>query len=336
MEEFEKLKESGKALILHHWDTDGICSAAMITGFMKGSSVKTMVPRIGMYSLSDEEFVNIENGAFDGVIVADLALPENEFDRLVGLSSDIWVFDHHAKKKRSDLHQFNPVARGSPSDNYPSTTWVLSELWRTPLDLLTVLGAIGDKERSIRENSVYPSVEKYLQSARLTLEELLRMTELIDSNYRIGDVSAIEEAVSFVLEHQDDPQSLLTNETWIENAEKVKKRIAIQEINANLPATGVLVHHFSSSYDIISAVSRKLSRKKDVRTSLVIQTGFFEEYDRVYVRTSDVHLDLKPILDMAQGKGRVSGGKREVVGAIVPIDESESFQDDILKLLEAT
>ena len=73
-----------------------------------------------------------------------------------------------------------------------------------------------------------------------------------------------------------------------------------------------------------------------MKTSLVIQTGFFEEYDRVYVRTSDVHLDLKPILDMAQGRGHISGGKREVVGAIVPSNESETFKNEILKLLEAT
>ncbi len=42
------------------------------------------------------------------------------------------------------------------------------------------------------------------------------------------------------------------------------------------------------------------------------------------------------ILDLAQGRGHISGGKREVVGANVPGDESESFRNEKLKLLEAT
>lgn len=336
MEDVKKLKEAKKPLILHHWDTDGICSVAIIRRFLEGVPAKTMVPRIGMYSLSENELRDIERGGHDVIIVADLAMPERAYDRLVSLDAEIWIFDHHLKERREDLHQFNPVARGSPSEDYPSTTWVLHEYLKTPLDLLTTLGAIGDKEEKIRQSPQYASIKEYMESASLGLEELLRICALIDSSYRVGDVPAIEKAVSFLMEHEDDPRALLTNETWMKNHERVSKRIAAEERAAGSPAEGILVHRFSSDFDIVSAVSRRLSGMNGVRISIVVQTGFFAEYDRVYVRTSDFSLDLGPILDMAVGRGHISGGKREVVGTVVPVENTEEFLKETLRLLEAT
>lgn len=334
MEDVKKLKEAKKPLILHHWDTDGICSAAMIKRFLGVVPAKMLVPMtIGRYSLSGHPFQLIEEEGIDAVIVADLALPEDDFDRLIRTQAEIWVFDHHMQKRREDLHQFNPVARGSPSDDYPSTTWVLREFLETPMDLLTVLGAVGDKGERIRESAAYSSMGEYIDSIGVSFEELLRMCELIDSNHAIRSFAGVEDAVSFVLDHGDDPSALLTSEEWTRNAEKVRSEIAREE-PARPHTKGILVHRFSSSYDIISAVSRRLSKKIGVRASVVIQEDYFPTDSRVYVRTND--LDLTPVLEMAKGGGHISGGKREVVGAIVHEWEVEAFVDEVLRLLEAS
>lgn len=332
----EDLRQSKNTLILHHWDTDGICSAAMVKRYLQDLSAKTMVPRIGMYSLSEAEFRLIELGGFDAVTVVDLALPERDFDKLVELSPEVWVFDHHMKDRRNDLHQFNPVAHGSPSDNYPSTTWVLSELWDLPLDLLTVLGVVGDKAESIRVQKVFPRIEEYMESKGINFDELFRLTQLIDSNYGIGDASEVDKAVSLVLEHEEDLLALLANDVWIRNAERLKKIIAKEEESAGSPSNGILVHRFLSDLDIISAISRRLSKQDGVRTSVVIQSGFFEEFDRVYVRTSDCDIDLSLVLHLTQGEGHISGGKREVVGAIIPKEHTDALLAEVLKLLEAS
>lgn len=336
MVEVDTLRKAEKPLILHHWDTDGICSTAMIIRFLESVPAKTMVPRIGMYSLSEDEFRQIRQGEYDSIILADLALPEKDYDRLVRLGPEIWIFDHHVKEKREDLHQINPVARGSPPDDYPSATWVLHECLGTPLDLLTVLGAIGDKEERIRHGPMYTSVQEYMETSGLSFDVLLRICALIDSSYRVGDVSGIENAVSFVINHDNDPSALLTNEAWIRNDERVSQGISAEEKDAGPPARGVLIHHFSSDLDIVSAVSRRLTVMKGVRTSVVVQTGFFTEYDRVYVRTSDYGLDLRPILEMAKGRGHVSGGKKEVVGTVVPVENTEEYLNDTLRLLGAS
>lgn len=336
MAEVDKLREIEKPLVLHHWDTDGICSAAMIIKFLENVPAQSMVPRIGMYSLSEDEFRQIRQGRYDSIILADLALPEKDYDRLVRLGPEIWIFDHHVKDRREDLHQINPVARGSPPDDYPSATWVLHECLGTPLDLLTVLGAIGDKEEMIRQSPTYASVQEYMESSGLSFDVLLRICTLIDSSYRVGDVSGIENVVSFVINHDNDPSALLTNETWIRNDERVSRAIEAEEKAAGTPAGDTMLHHFSSDLDIVSAVSRKLTVMSGVRTSVVIQTGFFPEYDRVYVRTSDYGLDLRPILEMAKGRGHVSGGKREVVGTVVPVENTEDFLNDTLRLLGAS
>lgn len=336
MADADKLRETERPLVLHHWDTDGICSAAIIIRFLESVPAKTMVPRIGMYSLSEDEFRQIKQGGHDSIIIADLALPEGDYDRLVSLDAEIWIFDHHVKERREDLHQINPVARGSPPDDYPSATWVLHECLETPLDLPTVLGAIGDKEERIRQSPMYASIQKYMESCGLSFNVLLRICALIDSSYRVGDVSEIKNAVSFLVNHDGDPSALLAKETWIRNDERVSQAIEAEERAAGTPAGDVLLHHFSSDLDIVSAVSRKLTVMKGVRTSVVVQAGFFPEYDRVYVRTSDYGLDLSPILDMAKGRGHVSGGKKEVVGTVVPVENTEEFLNDTLRLLEVS
>lgn len=336
MAEVDKLREAEKPLILHHWDTDGICSAAMIIRFLKSVPAKTMVPEIGMYSLSEDEFRQIKQGGHDSIILTDLAFPEKDYDRLASLDAEIWIFDHHVKDRREDLHQINPVARGSPPEDYPSATWVLHEYLETPLDLPTVLGAIGDKEEGIRQSPTYAGIQEYIESSGLGLKDLLRICTLIDSSYRVGDVSGIEHAVSFIIAHSHDPSALLTNEAWIRKDKRVSERISTEEVAAATPAGGVLVHHFSSDLDIVSAVSRRLTVMNGVRTSIVVQTGFFPEYDRVYVRTSDFDLNLRPILEMAKGRGHISGGKKEVVGTVVPVEDTEEFLNDTLRLLEVS
>lgn len=334
MREIEKLKSAEKPLIIHHWDTDGICSAAMILRFL-GKDAETMVPRIGLYMLSEDEFQRVEEGKYDAVMVTDFSLPREDFDRL-SRSSDTWIFDHHRQERMENVHQFNPVARGASTDDYPSATWVLCEVLGRNVDLLTVLGAVGDKGEAIRGSPSYEHIDAFIKKSILHFRDLVRMTELIDSNHRVGDVAGIQDTVAFIIDNDNNPSALLRNKSWEENDLRVKERILAEEKFAGEPARGILVHRFSSDFDIISSVSRRLSKIDGVRTSVVVQTGFFPEYDRIYVRTSDLGLDLRPVLEMAKGQGHISGGKREVVGAVVPVEDTETFLSETQRLLEAS
>jgi len=45
----------GKGLIIHHWDTDGICSAKLLIEYLKDKQIDNKTPVIGNYYLTDEE-----------------------------------------------------------------------------------------------------------------------------------------------------------------------------------------------------------------------------------------------------------------------------------------
>ncbi len=80
----------GDGLIIHHWDADGLCSAALLLDYLKPRSPANMCPTIGAFYLSDEE-IGYARG-FDYVIIADMALPEADVRRL-SEKTKVVIFD---------------------------------------------------------------------------------------------------------------------------------------------------------------------------------------------------------------------------------------------------
>ena len=66
------------------------------------------------------------------------------------------------------------------------------------------------------------------------------------------------------------------------------------------------------------------------KNTLVINTGFFDDRDQVYVRSSK---NLEPMIQRGKTLGFKCGGKREVLGAILPKDKTDSFVEEILDFL---
>ncbi len=74
---FEDLKGSG--LLIHHWDTDGICSARLLLEKLP-KDIVNKTPVLGNYFLTEEELTAYSS--YDYVIVVDMALPEENILRL--------------------------------------------------------------------------------------------------------------------------------------------------------------------------------------------------------------------------------------------------------------
>ena len=72
-----------KALVIHHWDADGIASAALLKKHLtsKGFEVRTYTPPIGAYLVEDD----VLQQHFDRIYCVDLAMPEEEFLKLLAL-----------------------------------------------------------------------------------------------------------------------------------------------------------------------------------------------------------------------------------------------------------
>jgi single-stranded DNA-specific DHH superfamily exonuclease len=65
--ELESVKNYEKGLIIHHWDTDGISSAALLLQYLRKEKnkldIKNYTPPIGNYRLSDDEIEKISSNS---------------------------------------------------------------------------------------------------------------------------------------------------------------------------------------------------------------------------------------------------------------------------------
>ena len=155
------------------------------------------------------------------------------------------------------------------------------------------------------------------------------MVYMIDSNYKLGYKKAVEDAPYQLLEYTD-PDDILKNEKWNESLEELNN-----EINKILALPGeesanIIVKNIETPYNIISTVTRKIAWDSGKNT-LVINTGFFDDKDQIYLRSKK---NAEPIIKRGKELGFRCGGKKEVFGAIVPKNKTDSFVNEILDFLK--
>ena len=316
----------GRGLIIHHWDADGICSARLLLEHMR-REVDNRTPRIGSYHLTEEELE--ESSTYDLVIVVDMALPEGEILRLAE-DAEVVIFDHHLQPEIGAVAHHNPVIRGASPEEYPSASWVVNECLGNEVNLYALLGVVGDREDRIRENEVFWSIiSDYCGENGLEFGEMLRMAHLLDSNYKLGDRGAVEEAPRLLL-GCSGPEDILGNPEWNENL-----RILAEEIQRQLDAPseevrGVVVKRMDTGYNVISTITRRLAWEGG-RDTVVVNTGLFEDADQVYARSRG--RDMGPIIRRGRALGFRAGGKEDVLGAVVPKEKTEAFLKEIIDFL---
>lgn len=315
-----------RTLIIHHWDTDGICSTALLLNYLKGY-IKNTTPEIGNYFLRYSEIEEYED--YESIVIADISIPREDVLKIKEkTNADIMIFDHHLQEEIKEVFHCNPILRGESPEIYPSTSWVINDYLKNPVSLLSVLGAVGDAGEKIRENEFI--FQKIRENIDLRFEDLLKMTELIDSNYKINDRKGVENAVHYLLKNINHPERILENREWNKNLRKINVEIQkILEEPSLFEDDSLILKEFESDYSIISSIARNLAWNAK-KTAIVINKGFFKDRDQIYVR-GDGCLDR--ILELARERGYSSGGKKEVVGIVLPKEESEKFLDKILEEL---
>ena len=104
---FDDLK--GNGLILHHWDTDGICSAALLLDYLKDKKIVNKTPEIGNYYITPKELEVFTK--YDYIIIADIAFPTSDID-ILSRNSKVVIFDHHLSPEIKNVFQHNPILHG--------------------------------------------------------------------------------------------------------------------------------------------------------------------------------------------------------------------------------
>ncbi|WP_087036131.1 DHH family phosphoesterase [Thermococcus litoralis] len=291
-------------LIVHHWDTDGIASAALLIKALGLEEFDNLSPPIGEFRFDERIRKAIEKA--ERVYVLDLNLPQE----VENIDKEIIFIDHHIQPriKNPRVKQINPALDGKEA---PSASFVVSEyfdMWNA-WSALGVVGDIGEKAFNM------PKVVELLDREGLTREEALRIVELIDSNYIAMDREGVEKAVKVLLENP--VRELLNYEPWIKKAEAIKEAIQNALSNAEVKE-GIAFITFESPFNIISKVARKAVWELNYKGAIVVNRNFHGK-GQVYFRISSEmteKINMGEIISKLKEKGFNAGGKREVLGCV--------------------
>jgi single-stranded DNA-specific DHH superfamily exonuclease len=326
-----RLKLEGKGLIIHHWDTDGVCSAAMLLDHLKKYDLDNFTPKISNYFLTQDEIDRCKN--YDFVIIADMALPEGNI-RQISKNSKVIIFDHHLQNPISYVQHFNPVARGDSSNNWPSATWVIKDFFGDKLNILAILGIVGDNENKIRKNKVFSEIiSDFCRENGISFEELLKMVYLLDSNYKVRDKKEVERIPHILKGNSENlSETILTNKKWNKNYSLLEEEIKKLIDNKNLirERNGILLMEMETPYVVISTITRKLAWGTG-KNVVVVNRGFFNNSDQIYVRSNNI--SLNNLIKKTKKYGFNAGGKNNVMGAIVPKDRTDVLLEEIVRFL---
>jgi hypothetical protein len=320
---FEDLKGSG--LLIHHWDTDGICSARLLIEKLP-KNIVNKTPELGNYFLTDEELSMYSS--YDYVIIVDMALPEENILRLAR-HARVLIFDHHLQKPIPGVFHHNPIGKGGDPMLYPSASWIVNDFLGNSLNIYALLGIIGDHEKRIQTNKeFYHKIIEYCSKQQITFDDLLKMVYLLDSSYKVGDRGAVEE-IPRLLSQYANGQRILQNVRWKNNLNLLEKEIEKYVDAPHDEKENVLLKRIHTKYNIISTVTRNIAWNTG-KDTVVVNTGFFKDRDQVYVRSGK---DLQSLIQQGKMLGYLCGGKKEVLGAVVPKEKTESFVKEILRFL---
>jgi len=336
--ELESVKNYEKGLIIHHWDTDGISSAALLLQYLRKEknkfAIENYTPPIGNYRLSDDEIEKISSKNCQFIIIVDINLPKNNILKLKEHSkAEVFYFDHHIQEKIEEIHHFNPLIEGNNGEKYPSASWFLNCYLNNPVTLPAVLGAVADHETKLKDKrEVYITIEEYLEESGLSFNDLLRMVELIDTNYKVGDRRGVLKAPFTLL--QNDPQIILENPLWNNNLKVLRKEVEKQTSRPPTRREGkILIWDINTPYNVTSTVTRRLAWKNNDSIVVVINRGWFPDRDQVYMRSGNKLFCSQELINFANNLGYEAGGKEEVFAAVVPKSETEKLLELLLRRL---
>ncbi len=318
-------------ILIHHWDTDGMCSAALLLRELEDkATITTFTPTIGNYYLNDNDIAEVKKHVVDFVIVADMALPQDSIDFLK-TRGDVYIFDHHLQDKYDiNLHQ-NPIIDGESPKRYPSASWVVGEYLENTPDLLFVLGAVGDREKKLLDNEyAMKTVDQVMKNLDTDFDTLLEIIALLDSNYKLGNKKEVERTPWFLMNVQG-PERILNKRDLEENIVELKSAIEC-EVNGERKEIepDVLYREMDSPYNIISTVTRKIAWENEDKIAFVVNEHFMDGSIQIYIRGPME--DSQSIIEMAKAKGYSAGGKSDVVGMVIP-EEDKKFIQNILEKL---
>lgn len=315
-------------VLLYHWDCDGLASAAMVQQALAilpwNGTLHLLHPQINYYFLTPRELEHIRALAPDVIVTVDLNFSQDVIFALEQCVKNIFVFDHHEQTAKINKP-------GLQDPTVPGCSFLLASALRQPQSLIAVLGMIGDQEDRLASAfpAFYTIVERVLAQEGLDFATALRITKRIDMLSMIGDHKALEYGIALL---RDDPRRALSDPRLNEYANMLAAELTRWE-TAMLHDDGMGVFYGSldSPYHILSEITRRQAKKYS--DHIIICDQHLGEWSNLYVRTRRGDIDLSFLVDIARKRGYNAGGKKEVAGILLPLQDFSSFRQEVFELL---
>lgn len=328
-QEYIEEQKPARFLLMYHWDTDGLASAALFLDYMQQASPNTEVllmhPTINNYFLTEEEFVQVEAMNVDAMLTCDINYPLEVIERLEKIVPTMFVFDHHTQTA-------NINRPGMQDTKYPGCSMMVNDYLMKPLSLTAVLGMVGDQEDRIREyTDFYPQVEEMMKEYQLSFDEVQRITKLLDTMYIVGESEGLEYAIELL---RKDPAFVLKDERLLANEKRIAEEFN-RECAKEMKDMGHSIQYMriESPLSLISEVTR--AKAKEHPDAIIMTDQIWGEMASFYVRRRNAAVDLSGVVDLARSKGYNAGGKPEVAGVVIPAADLDTFREEVVNFLSA-
>lgn len=322
------LPSEGDILIIHHWDTDGVSSAALISDWLKKTgdyNIEYSVPEVGTFTLQPGENIRIPDKNFSGVFMLDYSVPSDYIKAFSDtVKSPLIIFDHHRRKpvNKDGVIYINPVAFGEKSYLWPSTSYLITSKLTQNLSDYSLLGIAGDCGFRFIDSCIYdfPEVKEYLDRCDSSYSDYIRSASLIDANYKINDKEALVTLAAEIIKVKGNPQEILKRDDWSEKAAMANREVLrfLSEPPDEVIKDGMEIRLISSEMSVISDITRRLASVTRKRYVLVADTGFFSDIAQVYIRRREnTDYPVKEFREIAESLGARTGGKDDVAGVLI-------------------
>jgi len=324
--------------LLHHWDADGISSAAKIIGWARetGIGVVNAVPEIGDYSCLDAGIRKLRVQGPDVILGLDLSSTQEGMTRIAEASGQVpvvWI-DHHSLPPRTtpEIVSYHPET--SCTHGVFSNSRFLEILMGEKIGLMGAIGNCGDLGSKIFSHQARAETEISARTNGLNLGQLIEITDLLDSNYRFGRTADVLEAPWILSRAECHPETLLGVKRWMANRKAVKREISRLIKSPLQPARKVVLREIETPMHLTSIITRKTALQVRGKSSAVVVRNMGMDPQPIYTRVTTPGTDLTPLIKEARSRGFSAGGKPDVVGMMVPAGEVEKTIGLIIDFLE--
>ncbi|MFA6475377.1 MAG: DHH family phosphoesterase [Patescibacteria group bacterium] len=318
-------------VVIHHWDTDGLVSAALLRNYFQQhypeKKLALFTPIITNYYLTSDQYDYLQQQGYEFIITCDLNFPSTTVQNLAQRwPGQVYFFDHHHHPAPHDnVHYYNA--------EHPACASHIAERLHLPYDILPVIAMVGDREDGIQQDKLYyPYVQAVLGEYNLTFGQLLEARRLIDSNYIADDYTGITETVQLL---QDDPMSIFSDLRLKDNLTKIDEEMTrLIVLSGQELSAGVMYWEINTHFNLLSHITRALSRQYPDK--IIVTRQLKNNQHNCYVRSRLNNFDARPLIALAHELGLNSGGKPEVAGIIIPPEQLDTVFPKIQSYLVST